>query len=114
MAKTRIEELKTQMYNTQLSDLTIKHEEERQIVEREYSREISAFNSHWDTNQREFNSQADDIKKNLQVKQLEEFESFATELEKITPTKPKDSTKLLNLKKTQESLAKQQKFGTEI
>lgn len=57
----------------------------------------------------EYNEQAQVIEDQLIEKHQADLEKFLEELDKSVPFKPKDSAELLNLRKIQESLAKQQK-----
>ena len=58
----------------------------------------------------EFNEQATQIEDQMIQRHQMESQKFLEELEKSIPVKPKDSAELLNLRKIQESLARQQKY----
>ncbi len=57
----------------------------------------------------EFNEQATQIEDQMIQRHQMESQKFLEELEKSIPVKPKDSAELLNLRKIQENLARQQK-----
>ena len=56
----------------------------------------------------EFNDEAGLIEQEMIKRHQEELAKFEDELNKSIPTKPKDSAELLNLRKIEESLARQQ------
>ena len=58
----------------------------------------------------EFNEQAMNIEEQMINKHQQELVKFLDELENSISTKPKDSTELLNLRKIEESLAKQKEY----
>ena len=56
----------------------------------------------------EFNSEAGSIEQEMIKRHQEELAKYEDDLNKSIPTKPKDSAELLNLRKIEESLARQQ------
>lgn len=48
----------------------------------------------------DYDTQAKEIERNLVFKQTQEIQEFLNELERVIPLYPKDSAKLLALKKT--------------
>ena len=58
----------------------------------------------------EFNEQAMFIEEQMMIKHNQELVKFLEELENSLSTKSKDSAELLNLRRIQESLAKQKEY----
>lgn len=78
-------------------------------LEEAHLNEFNQFNEFWDRKMEEYNEQAKLIEQQMIEKHHSELEKFVEELDKAVPFKPKDSAELLNFRKIQESLAKQQK-----
>lgn len=58
----------------------------------------------------EFEQEATKVKEQILQRHDEELRQFQDELENSIPVKPKDSAELLSLRKTEEQLAKQEKY----
>ena len=58
----------------------------------------------------EFNEQAIGIEEQMINKHQQELTKFLDELENLLPVKPKDSAEMLNLRRIQESLARQKEY----
>lgn len=80
---------------------------QKQKVEEEQMNEFSEFNEFWDRKMQEFNEQAAAIEEQMIQRHQDEMRKFLEELEMSLPVKPKDSAELLNLRKIQQTLAKQ-------
>ena len=72
--------------------------------------EFNQFNEFWDLKMIEFNEQAIAIEEQMINKHQQELTKFLEELENFLPIKPKDSAEMLNLKRIQESLARQKEY----
>ena len=76
-------------------------------MEQEHLQEFAQFNEFWDSKMAEFNDQARAIEEQMIQRHHEEMGQFLEELEMSITTKPKDSAEILNLRKIQQTLAKQ-------
>lgn len=110
MAKKRIKELKEKDDLEKKNMIKSKHANERMQLEEAHLNEFNQFNEFWDRKMEEFTDQAKIIEQQMLEKHKNELESFLEEMDKVIPVKPKDSAELLNSRKIQESLARQQKF----
>ena len=72
--------------------------------------EFNQFNEFWDKKMIEFNEQAMAIEEQMINKHQQELAKFLEEIENSLPTRPKDSTEMLNLRRIQESLARQKEY----
>ena len=72
--------------------------------------EFNEFNEFWDKKMAEFNEQAAAIEEQMMIRHQEEMRKFLEELEMSIPTKPRDSAEILNLRKIQQTLAKQKDY----
>jgi len=106
VAKNRLIELKKQLEMSKKEDIKGRQVYEKAQLEQEHIEEFREFNDYWDKKMADFNEQAQGVEEQTILRHQEEMERFLEELEKALPTKPKDSTELLNLKKIQLSLAK--------
>lgn len=110
MAKKRIKELKEKEDQEKKTQIKQKHAGEKMQLEEAHLNEFNQFNEFWDHKMEEFTEQAKAIEQQMIEKHHGELARFVEELDKVIPLKPKDSGELLNMRKIQESLAKQQKF----
>ena len=110
MAKKRIKELKEKDDQGKKSQLKQKHSTEKMQLEEAHLNEFNQFNEFWDRKMEEFNEQAKAIEEQMLEKHQNELSHFVEDMDKLIPMRPKDSAELLNLRKIQESLARQQKF----
>ena len=108
MAKKRIKELKEKDDFGKKHQIKSKHVNEKSQLEEAHLNEFNQFNEFWDRKMEEFAEQAKAIEQQMMEKHENELQRFYEELDKVVPVKPKDSAELLNLRKIQESLAKQQ------
>lgn len=79
-------------------------------LEEAHVNEFNKFNEFWDKRMLEFNEQAQLIEEQMIQRHQEELEKFMEELENALPLKPKDSSELINLRKIEELLAKQEEY----
>lgn len=79
-------------------------------LEEAHVNEFNQFNEFWDKRMLEFNEQAQLIEEQMIQRHQEELEKFMEELENALPLKPKDSSELINLRKIEELLAKQEEY----
>eukprot|EP00825_Cyclidium_porcatum_P039713 TRINITY_DN4882_c0_g1_i1.p1 TRINITY_DN4882_c0_g1~~TRINITY_DN4882_c0_g1_i1.p1 ORF type:complete len:319 (-),score=88.16 TRINITY_DN4882_c0_g1_i1:372-1328(-) len=110
ITKRRLKELKIQLESSNKKEMKDRHFSERNEVEKAHLSEFNEFNQFWDQKMKEFEEEARKVEQQTIDKQNQEMNQFIEELEKSLPLKPKDSPELLNLKKIEESLAKQEDY----
>ncbi len=87
-----------------------KHEEEKKEVEVAHVEEITEFNNYWDQKMTEYQQEAEKVEEDLMQKHQAEAAEFEEEIEKSLGYRQKDSAELMNLRKIEESLAKQEDY----
>lgn len=86
-----------------------RQEAERSGVEEAHMMEAMEFNSAWSRNMADFERQAADIDEQTRQRHAVEFSRFQEEIRQRAPMRQKFSRELLNLRRVQETLAKQGK-----
>lgn len=79
-------------------------------IESAHLEEFREFNDFWDKKMHEYDEEAKKVEESLIQKNEEDFQSFQKDVEASIPMKTKDTATLLNLRKIEESLAKQEKY----
>lgn len=90
--------------------LKAKHLNEKKEIEEAHLGEFKQFEAFWDGKIAEFQEEASRAEEETVQRQQEELVRFEEELQKSMPARPKDSSDVLNLKKIEENLAKQQEY----
>jgi len=88
-----------------------RQEAERSGVEEAHMMEAMEFNSAWSRNMADFERQAQDIDEQTRQRHAIEFVRFQEEIRQRAPMRQKFSRELLNLRRVQETLAKQGKYA---
>ncbi|CAD8091950.1 unnamed protein product [Paramecium primaurelia] len=109
-AQKRIVELKKQLVQRRRKEMQQAHNQQEQEIERAHLEEYNQFNQFWDEKMQKFNDEASAVESELLNKQQNEFNKVSEELERTIPSRPKESSDVLNLKKREEYLAKQKKY----
>ncbi|CAD8135968.1 unnamed protein product [Paramecium pentaurelia] len=109
-AKKRLGELKKDLDQKNKIEVKDRHINEKQEIENAHFEEFNQFNEFWDQKMSEFDQEAQRVKEQVLQRHDEELKQFTDELENSIPVKPKDSAELLSLRKTEESLAKQENY----
>ncbi|CAK68353.1 unnamed protein product (macronuclear) [Paramecium tetraurelia] len=109
-AKKRLAELKKELDQKNKYEVKDRHTNEKQEIEKAHLDEFNQFNEFWDQKMAEFDSEAQRVKEQVLQRHDEELRQFTEELENSIPVKPKDSAELLSLRKTEESLARQENY----
>ncbi|CAD8189557.1 unnamed protein product [Paramecium pentaurelia] len=112
-AQKRIVELKKQLVQRRRKEMQQAHNQQEQEIERAHLEEYNQFNQFWDEKMQKFNDEASAVESELLNKQQNEFNKVSEELERTIPSRPKESSDVLNLKKREEYLAKQKKVQIE-
>ncbi|KRX10293.1 hypothetical protein PPERSA_09677 [Pseudocohnilembus persalinus] len=110
MAKRRLSEIKKELEKRNKNELKFRHISEKSEIERAHVAEFNEFNQFWDEKMREFDEDALKVEEQTIERQQIELQQFVQELERSIPLAPKDTAEQLNLKKMEESLAKQQEY----
>ncbi|CAD8196390.1 unnamed protein product [Paramecium pentaurelia] len=109
-AKKRLGELKKDLDSKNKIEVKDRHTNEKQEIEKAHLEEFNQFNEFWDQKMAEFDQEAQRVKEQVLQRHDEELKQFTDELENSIPVKPKDSAELLSLRKTEESLARQENY----
>ncbi|CAD8127137.1 unnamed protein product [Paramecium sonneborni] len=109
-AKKRLGELKKDLDSKNKYEVKDRHTNEKQEIEKAHLEEFNQFNEFWDQKMVEFDQEAQRVKEQVLQRHDEELKQFTDELENSIPVKPKDSAELLSLRKTEESLARQENY----
>ncbi|CAD8210846.1 unnamed protein product [Paramecium octaurelia] len=109
-AKKRLGELKKDLDSKNKIEVKDRHTNEKQEIEKAHLEEFNQFNEFWDQKMAEFDQEAQRVKEQVLQRHDEELNQFTDELENSIPVKPKDSAELLSLRKTEESLARQENY----
>ncbi|KAL4500586.1 hypothetical protein ABPG72_003010 [Tetrahymena utriculariae] len=110
MAKRRLAELKVEFEKRSKTEMKQRHQCEKQEIEKAHLSEYNEFNEFWDRKMLEFNQEAERVERETVMRHQEELRKIQEELDQQISQKPKDTTELLNLRKTEEQLAKQQEY----
>ncbi|KAL4459966.1 hypothetical protein ABPG74_003492 [Tetrahymena malaccensis] len=110
MAKQRVKELKVLLEKRTKEDIKSRHSREINEIQKAYLEEMDQFNSFWDKKVFDYDENSSKIEKELISKQEVEMDSFINDLEKSLDIRPKDSTELLNLRKVEAELAKNEDY----
>lgn len=112
LARTRLEQLREHEDNRRREELRAQQLAERLGVEEAHMRELQEFNEIWDRKVAEFEAHAANLQTTLERRHKQEHEAYMVKLRRETePRTPRWSRDLLNLRKIQETLAKQKKYA---
>lgn len=111
-AKIRLEQLRSHEENRRRDELHAQQLAERLGVEEAHMKELKEFNDIWDRKVLEFEAHASNLQSTLASRHKLEHQNFLEKANKETePRTPRWSRDLLNLRKIQETLAKQKKYA---
>jgi len=112
LAKTRLTQLRQHEENRRREELRSQQLAERLGVEEAHMKELQEFNEIWDRKVAEFEAHAANLQSTLAARHKSELEAFMKKTRSDTePRTPRWSRDLLNLRKIQETLAKQKKYA---
>merc|ERR1719171_3274812 len=112
LAKTRLTQLRQHEENRRREELRSQQLAERLGVEEAHMKELQEFNEIWDRKVAEFEAHAANLQSTLAARHKAEYQAFHDKVRKDTePRTPRWSRDLLNLRKIQETLAKQKKYA---
>merc|ERR1719359_2633932 len=112
LAKVRLGQLRAHEENRRREELRSQQLAERLGVEEAHMKELQEFNEIWDKKVAEFEAHAANLQATLSQRHQEEHRDFLDKARRATaPRAPRWSKELLNLRKIQESLAKQKNYS---
>merc|ERR1719510_1396299 len=112
LARTRLEQLRKHEENRRREELRSQQLAERLGVEEVHMTELQEFNEIWDRKAAEFEAHAANLQNTLAARHQQEHQEHLERLRRETePRTPRWSKDLLNLRKIQETLAKQKKYA---
>merc|ERR1719231_1084007 len=112
LAKRRLHQLRAHEENRRREELRSQQLAERLGVEEAHMKELQEFNEIWDRKVAEFEAHAANLQSTLAARHKQELDAFMKKTRKETePRTPRWSRDLLNLRKIQETLAKQKKYS---
>jgi len=106
-----LKQLRLEEENRHISALTQQQETERQGLEEAHMLEFQNFNRIWNEKIDAFEEHQLDCEASMLERHSMELAEFHAEMTKENPTQPKFSKELLNLRKIQETLAKQKNYS---
>jgi len=112
LAKTRLAQLRQHEENRRREELRSQQLAERLGVEEAHMKELQEFNEIWDRKVAEFEAHAANLQSTLAARHKTEHQQHLDKIRRETePRTPRWSRDLLNLRKIQETLAKQKKYA---
>jgi hypothetical protein len=94
-----------------LEETDRKHKEELMHLEKQHLGDFHDFNVYWDKKADDYLVQASLFDRDLQERHQEEQSQFEMELNNCIPMNTKETSEMLNLKKIQLQLAKNQNYN---
>jgi hypothetical protein len=110
LAKKKLVKMKDELERQRREEMFTKNDDEKREVEMAHIEEITEFNNYWDSKMLEYQNEAEKLENETIEKHESEMVEFAEEIEKSLGYKQKESGEMINLKKIEESLAKQEKY----
>mmetsp|Transcript_25508 Transcript_25508/g.58880 ORF Transcript_25508/g.58880 Transcript_25508/m.58880 type:complete len:280 (+) Transcript_25508:150-989(+) len=112
LAKSRLAQLRNHEENRRREELRSQQLSERLGIEEAHMKELQQFNEIWDVKVAEFEEHAAGLQSTLSVRHKVEHQAYLEKLQRETePRTPRWSRDLLNMRKIQETLAKQKKYA---
>jgi len=112
LAKMRLNQLRQHEEHRRREELRSQQLAERLGVEEAHMKELQEFNEIWDRKVAEFENHAANLQSTLASRHKQEHAQYLEKLRReVEPRTPRWSRDLLNLRKIQETLAKQKKYA---
>eukprot|EP00656_Telonema_subtile_P054310 TRINITY_DN808_c0_g1_i2.p1 TRINITY_DN808_c0_g1~~TRINITY_DN808_c0_g1_i2.p1 ORF type:complete len:386 (-),score=126.91 TRINITY_DN808_c0_g1_i2:69-1226(-) len=109
-ASRRLKELRQHEENRRREAMRSRQTAERLGIEEAHMLEFEQFNAIWEQRMQEYEKSAEEGLEKLKEKHLAEIMAFQEEWQNKLPRKPKLSKELLNMRKIQDTLAKQERY----
>ena len=84
---------------------------QRKLIEDDCAQEVQKFNIAWDQAMSEYDAKTHELVEGMKVRHQQEFLDFQKDLRIRMPLRPKFSSDILNMRRVQNSLAKQNNFA---
>ena len=91
-------------------DIKSRHSIEKLKLEEDFNNEMKAFTDHWNVKLTSYQEECKLMEKELLEHNKHALEEYRAHLDETIPAKPKDSTKLINMKAQIESLVRQEEY----
>lgn len=111
MAKKRLGKMRGELEKQRRDEIQSKHQEEKKEVELAHLEEMTEFNAYWDNKMLEYQTEAEKLENEAVDRHQAELRQFEEEIEKSLSYKQKESGEMINLRKIEDSLAKQEKYS---
>lgn len=111
IAKNRLDELKLHEENRRREAMRSRQIAERLGVEEAHMLEFQQFNALWDRKMAEYEAKAGDLEEAMKERHAAEYKEFAKKVVNEPGYKPKFSKDLLNMRKIEQTLAKQKEYA---
>lgn len=109
-AARRLRELRAHEENRRREAMRSRQTAERLGIEEAHMLEFEQFNAIWEQRMQEYEKSAEEGLEKLKEKHLAEIMAFQEEWQNKLPRKPKLSKELLNMRKIQDTLARQERY----
>ena len=114
IAKNRLEELRQHEENRRREAMRSRQIAERLGVEEAHMLEFQQFNALWDKRMAEFEQKSADLEEAMKERHGTELMEYIRNAQSEPLRKPKFSKELLNLRKIQQTLAKQKEYADRV
>jgi hypothetical protein len=111
IAKNRLEELREHEENRRREAMRSRQIAERLGVEEAHMLEFQQFNALWDKRMAEFEQKSADLLQAMRERHQAEINEYLRQLQQEPLKRPKFSKELLNLRRIQQTLAKQKQYA---
>ena len=109
-AKQKLKALRDVHNKLKKSDVKNRQNVEKSKLEEDFQSEFKAFTAHWDERIGNYEKECQNMEKELLANNRQALEEYKNYLEETQPLKPKDSTKILDLKVQLDQLVKQEEY----
>jgi len=110
MVKEHLNSLKEQLQALRDEKVKVRQFDEMVHLEQEHSDKFQDFNDAWDQKMAEFSEQAQALEQQALERHEDEMRALIIRVDASLPSRPKDSPDLLNLKRIEQHLIKQNQF----
>jgi len=107
MVKEHLNNLKEQLQALRDEKVKVRQFDEMVYLEQEHSDKFQDFNDTWDQKMAEFSEQAQALEQQAMERHGEEMRALIIKVDASLPSRPKDSPDLLNLKRIEQHLIRQ-------
>lgn len=109
-AKKMLKLMRETLEKTKKKEIKTKHLVQRQKLDEDFQKEVDQFTEHWNQKIMTYQEECQSLEAEHIQANRKNLEDYREELEQTIPLKPKDSTKLLDLKAKIEQLVRVQEY----